>query len=1115
MRPNASVAVCWLVFATGLAGQKPPGAPMPADVSTLLASPAASSPADLRWQFAKKALDAGKLDEARGHLLGALAFHADSPALLFDFVRASGDDEDLLALWGERWVRAASNAQGKFKLDAAQRKQLPSGKALDRQLAEAQKLAQKRAAAATALHRLITRPPSGRRAEAAERTLTTRWATELLLSLCQGAPELLADKAGAVGTVEAAFAPDHTAVITGLTNLLAGKARSGNGEVGATTLPDERALRAARLLLGLQRQRLMTDVLGRLPDDLAALDRAAEAARAVTDVAAAARGTGKIWTIAELEALSPAEAERFTVQHRNWNAPGVALSTTGRYRVETTCGHDTLLGVARTVELHHVRLVSHFGSDPFLQRQGIVRIVPDQTDMETDGAPHWWAAGFQGGDVTTIRFFWGNLPGLGHTLTHELTHRFDGVLRPFLGSWYVEGHADWTARHYASMAETEFTENFLDVPTVVRVHGMGYGDRTRFEQLLGGKLEDYRDNYPVGYSLYAFLRGHPPGGPWPYRAALQTYERNARAGQKDPLAYFTSVFCDGKDGRAASFDEFVTAWQAFLHSCSEWSAGRKKGNEWVGRYGGLGSGDAAQLVMDEPTWSWARTRQEPFFGQGHAVLAALLLHEAGDRDGALAASLWSLDVDGWRPDTVTVVRELLATGKDKVAAGAFAALARQRFGDTANGAAVPAGTLVTVDAYLQALAQRRDNLNAAECAVAAAATEAERRRLQDYFSQATDVAGPSVAPPALPRSLGGHGYTETSLVDFDRRRAKGLWFTTPDGDLHVGRERPREGTGTIDRVAHTRDAFAHSVAWYGPGAYVVRGRVHFTTAYVDGALVFGHQRRDRNLRLKFTAGDFDYAAGRTQRNDRRGILEVNVVGLWERDGNLPDTVPGAQVDLPDGQSWFDFALHVRGARVLVEINGEAVCRYAVHDGSPIEGQIGFAMSTGAIRVQQPAVQELATGTAAAVTGLDIDSQPTASLEDLLLLPTRGVPRAANGTLLVWLSRREEGSPVDNLPRAMPVLARLLNDPVQFPQLLVLAVPAGLTAEERDSAHRQLAEVRGADVPILEHHVGEPLRGHYPFVLFVDHQGVLRAAAEVSDPALHSKVQKWAQLFRSR
>ena len=1103
-----------ILLAAGLIGQKPPGAPMPTDVTTLSATPSPGSPADQRWQLAHKALEAGRLDEARGHLLAALEFHVDSPALLFDFVRACGDDPDLLALWTERWVRSASGSQGKLRIDANQRKLLPKSKVLDKELSDAQKLATKRTAATVATARLIAKLKPSRKGGDPERTLTVRWAAELLLALCQGAPDLLADKTSAIEATEGSFLPDHDAVIAGLLALLKEPPPASDGTQDTNAAAD-RALRAARLLLGLERQRLMADVRGTLPQDPQALQRAAETARQVAAAAAAARGAGRIWTIAELEALTATEAEQFTAEHRTWHSPGVAWSTTGRYRVETTCGHATLLGVARTVELHHARLVSHFGNDPFLERQGLVRIVPDQTDMETDGAPHWWAAGFQGGDVTTIRFFWGNLPGLGHTLTHELTHRFDGVLRPFLRSWYVEGHADWTAKHYAAMAETEFTEDFLDKRTVAAVLGLGYGDRARFEQLLAGSVRDYRDNYPAGYALYAFLRGHPPGQVAPYRAALATYERNARGGQQDPLGYFTKVFCDGTGGRAATFDEFFTAWQEYLRGCSEWLADRKKGHEWVGKYGALGAGDAAPLVMDEPTWSWARTQQEPFFGQGHAALAAQLLHEAQDRTGALAAALWSLDVDGWRPDTVAVLRELLAAGKDPLAAGAFAALTRRRFRDQPDGAAIPAATLPAVDAYLVALAERRDDLTARGSAVAAAATAAELLRLRDHFAAEAEPQVPSAAPPPLPGALGGLGYNESSLVGFDQRRQQGLWFSTPDGDLHVGRERPREGTGTVDREAQSRDAFAHSVAWYGPGAYVLRGRVHFTTSYAAGAIVFGHSRRDRNLRLTFSSGDFDYAANRSERNDRRGSLRVQLDGLWERDGKLPETTPGAQIDLADGQSWFDFAVHVRGARVLVEINGEAVCRYAVHDGSPIEGQVGFATSTGAIRVQQPTVQLLATGAAAALAGLDLGTQPIATLEDLLLLPTRGVPRDANGTLVVWLSRRDEGSPIDNLPRALPVLARLCNDPVQFPQRLVVAVPTESTAEEREAVQRQLAEVRGAPVELLEHRVGEPLSGHHPFVLFVDHQGVLRAAAEVSDPALHSKVQGWARLFRSR
>ena len=47
------------------------------------------------------------------------------------------------------------------------------------------------------------------------------------------------------------------------------------------------------------------------------------------------------------------------------------------------------------------------------------------------------------------------------------------------------------------------------------------------------------------------------------------------------------------------------------------------------------------------------------------------------------------------------------------------------------------------------------------------------------------------------------------------------------------------------------------------------------------------------------------------------------------------------------------------------------------------------------------------------------------------------------------------------------------------------------------------------------HVGMPFEGPYCWVIFLDSQGVMRAAAESVDPRLHSKVQTWSRKFRRR
>jgi ABC-type nitrate/sulfonate/bicarbonate transport system substrate-binding protein len=102
--------------------------------------------------------------------------------------------------------------------------------------------------------------------------------------------------------------------------------------------------------------------------------------------------------------------------------------------------------------------------------------------------------------------------------------------------------------------------NRLTVEAMLKLNGI---DKSRVRivpyaydptPLLKGEIEEYRDNYFAGYTLYAFLRSYPPGAPR-YRSALATYEKNARAGSKDPVGYFASSFADGKDGRPKTFDE--------------------------------------------------------------------------------------------------------------------------------------------------------------------------------------------------------------------------------------------------------------------------------------------------------------------------------------------------------------------------------------------------------------------------------------------------------------------------------------------------------------------------------------------------------------------------------
>ena len=244
-------------------------------------------------------------------------------------------------------------------------------------------------------------------------------------------------------------------------------------------------------------------------------------------------------------------------------------------------------------------------------------------------------------------------------------------------------------------------------------------------------------------------------------------------------------------------------------------------------------------------------------------------------------------------------------------------------------------------------------------------------------------------------------------------------------------------------------------------------------------------------------------------------MRISLQGLWERDGKLPRTRSNTTVELPEKQNWFEYELHIRGPRVEVRINGELEMNYAVHDGTPIEGHVGFATSMGAIRGQQPTVQRLEDESTAPVIGLDVAKQPRVLLEDLMQLQTRGLPIHPNGTLVLWLPTVTEGSPADGLDRAIRPLSKILQDKLKHPQQWVLALPKSMEANDRENAIRNLMDLRPERMPVVEHQIGDPFDSRYPWVLFLDSQGVLRAASNCRDVGIHTVVAGWAKLYRGR
>ena len=1121
----APAGLAALLLCCEVSGQTPPGLPVPHDIDVLTASPGAESAAGLRLALGDEALRAGRAEEAADHYLAALQFHPSSAAILGKLLRAAADDDDARCQWGHDWWLATADERGNAKLDR-ETKDL-----LGKDASQLRKLAVARAKAVEEVTRYATKLKTSGRSGLAQ-GIMARWASDLGWELARPAPALLRKYGAALTRACDRHKPDMAGVVKALKQTAETASRAGTSAASDDEPPDpaaeaaairadDLAIGAARVLTGLSAQANFPKLEGPRPPDLGLDAAAATRSRLRSRVA---RRTGAPLTVSELQQMTPSERAEFTEQHRTWANPGVAVSPNGLYVVHTICGHETLLGTANTVELHHQRLVSWYGADPFSGRQGIVRIVPESADLESEGTPFWWAGGFQSGDLTTLRFSWGNISGLGRGLTHELTHRFDGAIFAFMPSWLIEGRAVWTAAAYGSAGDDQFIDNYLDWGGAQTPFVKGYGGLHKLEQLIEGTIEDYRDNYSAGGALFAYLSSWEVDGQKVYREKLQKFMRNARAGRKKPLQFFESHFADGEDGRPEGMQAFADEFRGFLRGCYNASWGEDV-PEWISRYTRKrGASTRNRLVLDEPSWSWARSRAEPWFGQQQAANAGMVLAAAGQPRPAAAALAWSLETDGWHPAVTERLADLLTELRIKDAAWVL----RQRLpAQAAAGTAPSLSKLPKVSVFLRELRQAATERAAQGKVLAARALEQEHNRVANLCGveplQMTELSASATAlyPLIEPaRNLGVFGWVEDRLVGYEERRAEGLWFETDDGDLHVGRHRPRDNTGLLDQRAHQRDAFVRTATWQQPGKWVFRARVHFTTSFVRGAFVINNTRRDRNTRVNFRAGDFLYSIGRKDGATETDKVRLNVDARWERDnGHLPGAAPGHTVEFPQPSSFFDLELTIDGPVLHVTANGDHVFSYTAPDGQWIEGSVGVAMGQGAVRLQRPTIQRLDRGPAAAPrggVGFDLSSDQPTTLEEMLRRPVSGVEPSSNGTFALVVPKLENHRrAVRRSLAALRVLKRHISNTRDYPQRWLLLLPASLEAATAADLRKAAMEIDQELITIGQHHYGDPFDPH-PWLLFVDGIGVLRAAESMAGArGIPGSVSSWARRYRQR
>jgi hypothetical protein len=1093
---------------------------------------------------ARRALERGAELEAARHAQAALAIDSANLEAFAVLLRACGGDEDARTLWRHEFAAAVADAQGQYKLE--------------RELAALAATKDPRVAAlagarAAALEELLEASARWRKEaeKDGERALAAAWAARLAREVASASPALAARAAVDAPLGVPLSADAQKVALDSLARKLASVQAAGD---------TASAVELALVLRGLGAQSRFDDLEGPPPPPRLGplLDNAEDAlARART---ALARSSQPL-TVEQLEALDAEQRDEFTRAHASASSPGVALSPQGWYRLETICGHATLLGAAQVVELHHTRLANWYGTDPFKGRQGVVRIVPESHGLESEGSPFWWAGGFQSGDLTTLRFACSTIADLGRGLTHELTHRFDGAVHPGIPSWLAEGRAVWTAAAYGMDHDTEFVREHALFGTIDDARFRGYGARENLEKLVRGTIDDYRDNYVAGYALFVFLSSWgDEGAPPKYAEALAKYQRSRRTDKRAAFEAFVSHFCDGAGGRPKDFDAFTAEFSEWVHGFY-WRDRKPFTKRYVES---AGPAEAGVSVLDEPTWVWSRARAEPWFGQDQAREGARLLERLGDERGATAAYLWSLAVDEPSSRVELALAALLEKASKRE--GAWIARHTSQLRDDEDAAPTLSPLLSKLPrtrAWLDGLAAASQEAAKGSAPLTAAALAADHDRVARLVGAprfAASLAAPRLGGRAHPfdppaRNPMRDGWVEDGLTDFERHRVPGLWFLDEREHLHVGRNKPRTASGSADRAAHLHHVFVRAGRPLEAGSYSIRARITPTTSYVSGALVLGYTRRDRNLRVHFSGGDYEYAIGDKEEAAELTAIGWRVDGAFERDNGLGGSLRSGEYGFGQTSSSFTLEVRVDGAQAQVFIEGERVGVYHTPTAVDVAGHFGFAVSMGDFRVSELAVRRLDRSAAfarGATPDAQLDPAVRSGLEfgewDLALprrvaftetlnRAVRGVPRHARGALVLCVADPDPNS-AEAGERALERVAEF----EAFRERYGLDMPAyvalaGALGDEVLTRARAALSPGGepASVPPAQVLVRYPTNaselqqllvlrdagqaandGSQTWLLFVDSARCLRVASGFHrTKRLDGALERWIEIFRNR
>ncbi|MHC4954835.1 MAG: hypothetical protein ACYTGZ_13195 [Planctomycetota bacterium] len=1062
-------------------------------------------------------------DDAERTLVEALAYASTDIEILRELMQLNLERPDPLALWARVVADRATDAKGRAGGVGSWPR--PLSKALEPELA----LARNRA---KVVDRLVAQAKKMRKPKDAA---LAHYQRGLFRTATAGVPALRDKHAGAFDDAIARCRPDAGKVMSALEKAMLREHRSKN---------HASAVRAASILKGLavQAKRTKTKV-ARL-----------EAMRtSATLVLNEVRASKPALTVKDLLDIPEEDRPKWEREHSDWSNPTVVVSPNGLYRVESICGVRTTLMVASDVEYCHHRLARWFGKDPFEGQQGTVRVVPTPADLDREGSPHWWAGGFQGGPITTIAASATSRDGIANVLTHELTHRFDGALNPMMPAWLVEGRAVYSATcsgwPRASAIDPRFGNG-----SCWTANTKGYRGEDNLKKLIAGNPDDYRDNYPVGYTLWVYFHRHRGNL---YAERVQPYMNSfkSKRGMK-PEARFKAYFLDGKKGRPDDWKVFFADWSKWVgEGASLESYPWKKawnGERRAAQQKATGERRKAQKehagqeieapydreILDRSNWKTFRARgEEPDFGEGHAYAAGLWFEEHKLTKDAALAFTWAREVD----ETTSAQFEHIAAfhkaaGKPGQAWLVRLAARERSLGAVelarAPGSIAPSQAIVLplLDEHAKAEAAHRaaERKRIARVHLADRAALAQRAGIALDNLAADDVRFRGLdAPPADSEpyaSLLSGGLVPEIWTPAESKKTKSFHIAAPR-TLVLGSKKPLATTSGFRRDAGVRKFFFRGNQWLD-GTYTVRTRVSLVSAHLNAALMIGHTRHDRALVVTFSGGDWAYAVGKKKETAGFAGIGVSLSDRRTYDGGVSRMA--THVDFRSRKTSFLVTIRVSGSFVRVFIDDRAVLSHRTATGVPIEGRVGYYLGSGLVAFENPVVRrhramgpEKASAAGPGDASLSFDKPCRVPYDTWQGRRVTGLPRDPHGTLLLCYGK-PHGDPwkhADEVQDALTIWSNVLDEasvklrvralvPKEAKDTLgvwndllpadSVALHAGLPAVDAavkkwivEEAKRRAGRRNGPDKKTAEEQIRKDLRMR-PVWVAIDQRGIVRA-----------------------